>query len=590
MKRILSFVLTLCMLAAMLQVSVFADEMQFTDMPPASHWSYDALQFSVKNGLLNGSNGKIMASADLTRVQLAAIINRAFGAFEKEDISNFTDIPKAYWGEAEIAKAVNMGTFQGSGDKMRPNDPISREEAFVVLARAFKLEPGTFDDLKAFPDANTISSWAMPQIAAMVKAGYVNGSNGLINPKSKITREQFAQVLFNMIEKIFNKAGTYDADVDGSLVINVPGVTLKNLTVKGDLIIGEGVGDGDIYLDNVIVEGNTVVRGGGENSIHITNRSSIGNIIIAKTASGNVRIHSEKGCNVKALVINDGCDDVIIEGQYNNISVQSDVPVVLNNAEAVTLTVSADSAKVSLEGSTKVTSVKIAETAADAKLDVSEKSTVTTVVSEAKGVEVSGEGTIKTAIISGDETKVSTKGTVVSVVEGTKGVVSETEKPSGGGGSYIPSSDPTPDPEPQGCQHTDFCFFEEDSATGKPALICSSCGSPVNLSEIIVETTDASIYSGLMPAELSGINSFYSINTDTQIDGLKIGINTGAALIVDSKLVLSACSLYVDTNAAIIITNSGDLSLYGFTEYSGINCIGGIINNGRLSTNDEIIL
>ena len=34
-------------------------------------------------------------------------------------------------------------------------------------------------------------------------------------------------------------------------MVNTPGVTLMNITVIGDLIIGDGVGDGEAALENV---------------------------------------------------------------------------------------------------------------------------------------------------------------------------------------------------------------------------------------------------------------------------------------------------------------------------------------------------
>ena len=54
-------------------------------------------------------------------------------------------------------------------------------------------------------------------------------------------------------------------------------------TVGGNVIIADGVGKGEFTLDNVIVNGDLVVRGGGINSVKLVNKSSvIGKIILRK--------------------------------------------------------------------------------------------------------------------------------------------------------------------------------------------------------------------------------------------------------------------------------------------------------------------
>jgi hypothetical protein len=83
-------------------------------------------------------------------------------------------------------------------------------------------------------------------------------------------------------------------------------VTLKGLTISGDLILGEGVGNGDVTLDGVTVTGRVVVRGGGEDSIRIINKSDVGSIIVGKTGDGGVRVRTEEGCRVESYILTTG--------------------------------------------------------------------------------------------------------------------------------------------------------------------------------------------------------------------------------------------------------------------------------------------
>lgn len=420
MKRILSLALSLCLVLSLIPTTARADG--FSDMPASTHWSYEALTSAVENGLLNGSNGKLMPGSALTRAQMAAIINRAFGAIDTGDISKFTDVSTTDWYYADIAKAVRMGTFQGDGSKMNPDAAITREQAFTVLARAFHLEAGQLEDLADFSDAAQISSYAVGPMAALVNAGYVNGSDGKLQPKATITREQFAQVIYKMLAHYISDAGTYTDDLNGNVMVNAPGVILQDMTITGDLIIGEGVGNGEVTLDGVELLGRLVVRGGGENSIVIKNESSVGNVILSKTGDGGVRLYTEEGCRVEVVYIPDGKDDIILEGTFNQVSVDTDAPIVLKSATVTGLTVTGENANIETQGNTDITAVVIEESAAGATLNVDGSSTVTNLVSAAEEVTIEGKGTVVQATISGDNTEVNTEGTSITTTEDVEGV------------------------------------------------------------------------------------------------------------------------------------------------------------------------
>ncbi len=139
-----------------------------------------------------------------------------------------------------------------------------------------------------------------------------------------------------------------------------------DVTVNGDLIIGDGVGDSEVILDNVIVTGRLIVRGGGENSIRITGGSEIDSIIISKAASGAVRVYVTADCSVDMVYVNDGADDIILEGFFNSVTVQSATPVVMSDATVNLLSIASAGATVALEGNTVVTTAEITEAAVGA--------------------------------------------------------------------------------------------------------------------------------------------------------------------------------------------------------------------------------
>ena len=253
--------------AMLLPANAFAASADdFSDFP--SDWSAAGLRRAVDNGLLNGANGRIDGAGLLTRAQMAAIINRAFAAKKTADLSGYNDVSADVWYRSDLAAAVAMGTFQGANGQLNPERPITREEAFTVLARAFALESGSTASLNVFSDSASVSSWAADSAAALVENGYVNGANGALNPKSNITRAEFAKIISDMASTYADASASLPETVDGSLIVRDNSVSLAGKTINGDLIIADGVSQ--IDLSNVTVTGRVLLRG-GESGVNFAN-------------------------------------------------------------------------------------------------------------------------------------------------------------------------------------------------------------------------------------------------------------------------------------------------------------------------------
>ncbi|MGI6040458.1 MAG: S-layer homology domain-containing protein, partial [Eubacteriales bacterium] len=427
-KRILSVFMALCILLGCMS-TVFASEpeaKEFSDMP--ENWATEALESAVANGLLRGADGKIMPDSPLTRAQMAAIIVRAFAAIDKSDISTYVDVRSSDWFADDIAKADKMGVMQGYGDGiMNPNGNITREQAFTVLARALKLAPASDIDV-SFQDVDEISEWAKGPVYALVNAGYVQGSNGRLNPKSSIRRDEFAQLMYNLIKQYITDGGEYTEVAEGNIMVNAPGVTLKGVTIDGDLIIGDGVGDGEVILDDVIVTGRLVVRGGGENSIIIRGSSSISNVIVARV-DGVVRVFVDDGSEVGVIYVDDGSDDVIVEGSIGRLEVGADsVTVTATDADINSASISGVNSAIIVDADSNIESIEIS--GADASVDVAGR--VNSVTTTAANTSITGKGTVRNVAVQAgaDGAAIETPKTKIQVDEGVTGV-------TGGGGAEI---------------------------------------------------------------------------------------------------------------------------------------------------------
>ena len=289
-KRILAMILAV---ASCLSLAVGASAANTTTRKATdfrdfdkSAWYAEAVNAAVDNGLLYGkSSTSIDPNGDMTRAEMAAIINRSFGCYKTADISQYKDVSKSKWYYKDVALAVQMGTYNGrSSSSMAPDAPISRQEAMTVVARALELDYDAYakTDLSAFSDRSEISNWALPYVRAMVGADYIHGRTKGLEPLDNITRAEFAQIFHNIIGSYITVKGTYDKDIKGSVLIRTDDVELKNLTVDGDLIIGCGAADGKIVLDNVTVKGRLLVWGGGTKAVYCNAGTNMPAVVVAR--------------------------------------------------------------------------------------------------------------------------------------------------------------------------------------------------------------------------------------------------------------------------------------------------------------------
>lgn len=310
--------LALLLAGAMLVPNAFAASPEdFHDFP--TDWSAAGLRSAVQNGLLNGSNGEIDGNGLLTRAQLAAIVNRAFGADKAADLSGFTDVRPDAWYHNDMAVSVAMGAFQGANGKLNPESPITREEAFAVLARAFGLD-GDASALSDYTDGGSVSPWAKSAVSALIDSGFVNGANGRLNPRSSITRAEFAKVISGMAST-FADNGLSDT-VDGNVIVRSSGASLAGKTIKGDLILADGAAQAD--LTNVTVTGRILIRGGADG------------VTFGNTSAGRgIIVHS----------------DVSIAGTTDSITVAGAAAVTVQSGASVgSITVNAENAKITGAG------------------------------------------------------------------------------------------------------------------------------------------------------------------------------------------------------------------------------------------------
>ena len=173
----MSFILIICMLFTMIPNS--ASAVKATDV--SNHWAQNIIEGWMDKDLIKGyPDGSFKPDNNITRAEFSAMVNRAFGYTSKTPIS-YPDVKEGEWYYASLEIAVAAGYIGGYPDgTMRPNNPITREEAASLLAKLNRLTEnesaaGVFTDSAKF-------YWSKGAIGAVSEAklmgGYPDGSFG----------------------------------------------------------------------------------------------------------------------------------------------------------------------------------------------------------------------------------------------------------------------------------------------------------------------------------------------------------------------------------------------------------------------------
>ena len=441
-KQKLSIALAAMMIMASASTVSFAAG--FSDLSQAS-WAKATIEEWTQKGLVSGyPDGTFRPSNHITRAEFATLVQKAFD-LKSEAKSEFSDVKSSDWYYDAVATLASLGVVGGYEDgTFRPAGHITRAEAAAIMTNLKKLNPNA-SAAEKFADYASMADWAKGHVGAVVEAKFMSGyPDGTFKASNTITRAESVATLNNVINPgevqanlVIDKAGTYGGtEVDyqmekGNVTVNVADVTLKNMVIDGDLILAEGIGEGEVTLENVTVKGDTHVLGGGANSIYIKN-SKMAKIFVNKkngqirivaqgtstfgtiTAQSGVKLEEQNLINSEGfaeIVIDENADgEIVLEGNFSKITVK---------AEGITLRIP--------EGSS------VGELKVDQKISVVGTGTIEKAITSVNGV------TFEKAPVKIES---GTKSPITIVVGGTEQTVTPPSNGGGGGGGGGGSTTP----------------------------------------------------------------------------------------------------------------------------------------------------
>ena len=232
-------------------------------------------------------------------------------------------------------------------------------------------------------------------MGAVVAAGYMTGyPDGSFDANASISRAEAVSSLNRMLGgTAYQPTQPTTPTTSDDVVIEDKGTTLKNQTVDGNVTIAKSVGNGDVTLRNVTIKGDLIVKGGGSNTVTLEDVDVRGKVRLLKEG---VHLHLIGDTDIRKLLIDlaaritqsssykDEIDEIILAGDGNlNKTTRIDVPAKQLRIE--------NQADLILGGD--VEKLIVDEDAKGAEIEIKKGTTVKELNTDAK-IKLTGEGRI----------------------------------------------------------------------------------------------------------------------------------------------------------------------------------------------------
>ena len=302
MKRFISSALAASMILGSATFPSLAS--QFSDVN--GHWGENAIERWLSYGIVEGDeHGNFNPDAVTSRAQMAQFLANLLNLKAKADISGYGDVNVNAWYADALSKCVAAGILKGTDEGLSPDAQVTREQAFVMFARAVGIDEQNSMNT-AYPDSASVSGWAEGYINALINEGYVSGTgDGTIAPLATINRASIMQLFDNTIAHYANVPGTVlDVNESGLALVVADGVTVKG---NADTLV---VTSKNVNLDGAKITNLEIVA--ADSSVSLSGGATVENANIAQAADG-ASLNVDKSSTVNTLV-SDG-ENVKVSGE-----------------------------------------------------------------------------------------------------------------------------------------------------------------------------------------------------------------------------------------------------------------------------------
>ncbi|WP_411348265.1 S-layer homology domain-containing protein [Paenibacillus sp. WLX2291] len=162
----------------------------------------------VRKGYVQGyEDGTFRPDQQVTRAELAVMLQRLIGDNSDSTTANFKDVPASYWASNGIQLVETNGWMKGYPDgSFQPGQALTRAELASLISRWKGLDSS---DTSAATPADVQSNWAASDINKVVSAGLMKGfPDGKFYPNQPVTRAEVVTVLNRIQSSSTSTSGT----------------------------------------------------------------------------------------------------------------------------------------------------------------------------------------------------------------------------------------------------------------------------------------------------------------------------------------------------------------------------------------------
>ena len=291
------------------------------------HWSQAAFERWHAHGIVEGDSRGMRPDANMTVAEFAAILCRAMGYTETVE-NPYADLKGDEWYAPYILRLTAAGILEGDGANCNAEEPMNRERATVLFARAMGIRPSENPDLSNFVDGDEAADWSVGYIDAMADAGIVQGIGGSrLALGASITRGSVVTLLDNAVAEYADQDGaSVTGDVDGIVLVAADSVTVDAADVDGGVIVAPKAGEARLTVKDSSVAGELWVNTKGA-AVSLEGASQVAELTVDR-ADGTVTVGADasvSALNARAAVKVDNqgsiskanvhADNVVLDGR-----------------------------------------------------------------------------------------------------------------------------------------------------------------------------------------------------------------------------------------------------------------------------------
>jgi|GEM_PF-6048219 Listeria/Bacterioides repeat len=181
------------------------------DFKDVSGWYEDSVMYLASKNIIKGkSEGYFVPNANITRAEFVQILaNMAVTDLSQYTTSNFSDVNTNDWFNGAVVWANENGIASGADGKFNPNADITRQDMAVMLNRyvenVVKADLAATTNAVEFADETEVADYAKTAVTTMQQAGIIAGKgNNEFMPKANATRAEAAKMIASVMQSSIN--------------------------------------------------------------------------------------------------------------------------------------------------------------------------------------------------------------------------------------------------------------------------------------------------------------------------------------------------------------------------------------------------